>query len=315
MAITEGYVIPAIELDSLSAAGGVTATIKGVTSSRYSKNVQQVIGHGDSEPRPRTRFTERRSSMIDFTSFDLPAALANIPSVGLDIGNDATRDGLKFFLQKILAGGMRVPIATAQHKKLTMRKGILVPVRLEIPETGNANVACQATAVKDGANAPVAVTSNVALETAGGASVGFGLGPVKINGTTIVGRVSASINFGITVEQIYDSGEIDPTEVHITTIEPSISLVCLDVANFAVLGLDPLDISSTVVIYCRKRSADGYVADITAEHVSLTINDGIFNWTEAGGEDNKPIRITGTIDPSWDGTNAPIVTNTATAIS
>lgn len=80
------------------------------------------------------------------------------------IGKEITHTNTSIYLRKRLAGGTWVADETEEHVLLTMAGRAIVSEPFNASEDGNADVTVRVEGVYDGTNAPVAVSTGVAIE-------------------------------------------------------------------------------------------------------------------------------------------------------
>jgi hypothetical protein len=229
----------------------------------------------------------------------------------------ATPRGFELFNQLVdEASGKRASGST--HEKIACVKTMVVPRRLSCAHGQIAKVDFDVVGISsDGTTHPFSLTASQALPTISGVVQQFTLGPVKINGTSYEGIQNLSIDFGVR-EVLKSAGSmIYPTKGHFEQIAPRVAIQSDDAAVLAALSLSGTAQGATdSVIYLRKCAENGTrVADGTAEHISFTIDDGIWVPTEKGGSHPGVLGTGFEIEPTYDGTNAIIVCNPAVAIS
>jgi hypothetical protein len=206
----------------------------------------------------------------------------------------------------------------SNHEKIASVKTLIIPRRLTCSHGGIAKIDFDVFGISsDGVTHPFTLTASVALPTVAGVVQQFTLGPIKINGTAYEGIQDFSIDFGVREAIKSANGLVYPTRGHFETIAPRVTIRTDDAAVLAALTLSGTAQSSTdTVLYLRKCSDTGIrVADATAEHISFTIDECIWTATDKGGSHPGVLATSFDADLTYDGTNAPIVFNGATAIS
>jgi len=251
---------------------------------------------------------------LTFTTSKLATVLAKIGIQGLPISSDADEPGLEAFLQKTVEGGTRA--SGAEHQKLTIKKGIIVPRTLNAGLDG-ADLDLEAIATWDGTNDPIIVADNQALTGTPSVSELFCVGPAYINGASLEGIQNISIDFGIQVTLRYHQGDVWPHWSGIMLIQPVITITTDDALTLSTFGLSGTAQGETnSVIYLRKTQKNGTrVANDVAEHISFTVDDGHISVDNVRGPHGSILASVVRIDPIYDGTNDPIVINTATVIA
>ncbi len=248
-----------------------------------------------------------------FSTFAIASGLTAIAPPGLNIGGLA--NGLDFFAQKNLLGGTRA--GATSHRQFTFNAGILVPRRLSVEHGGDAVLDYEAVVIHDGDNAPIVITDSVSLPTPITDNERFALGPTTIGSVDVSGKTRVTIDFGLNVIGQGADGDIWDTFAHVRTQDSTITIESVDVGVIDAAGIPLTGLSATHVttaIYFRKRTATGFVANATAEHIQLTA-DGLIVPDEAFSSDGQsPGKVTFTMPLKFDGTNAPLVIDTTAAL-
>ena len=254
-----------------------------------------------------------------FTTESIKAALDLFQASPLSMfaASIASTSPLNFHLQKYTAGGG--PASGSVHRKLAINFGVVSPGQLTCRHQGNASMDYRVTVGYDGSNNPIIPTEDQALPSGLSDGARYTLGPVSLGGVTLDDYTAVTIDFGVTVAAEGAKSEIWPRIVAVTRIVPTITIEGIKPGWFATTGAVALEGlaagHANSKIYLRKRATGGtFVADETAEHISFTcagmavVQDGI---RQAEG----PAGVTLHVPLYYDGTNLPLVVNTATAIT
>jgi len=312
MAVTRKYSLSAVRLNT-----GAPVLISGILS--------QGLGLGatvDQEPTsgevyPRWTSVTGLSPDGRFATYHLATALASIGLTGLNIGSLAT--GLEFWLQQHALGSTRAGVLS--HRKTLIKAGIVFPLSVECNHGPNQHgrVSYQVTPVWDGANDIVQISDGETLPTAEADDERFGLGPIAIGGKTIDHVDSLTVDFGINAVVEGKDGDICPSYVSIETLLPSIRLRGIDPEWFAAAKIPLAGLACThanTILYLRKRAlGDGFVANGVAQHIKFTacglaVIDDAQQATGSGAAETSLI-----LPLRYDGANAPLTINTASAIT
>jgi hypothetical protein len=260
---------------------------------------------------PRISSVIAQAPRLSLTTQQVAGVLGKITSKGLVLAT-----GFEVYNQLVsLSTGLRT--AGSVHQKLAIATGIVVPRRLSCSHGQVARLTLEVIGVNAaGSTNPVVITENSALPTVV-APVLHTLGPVKINGSEILGVQSVDVDFGIAVAVHAGSGAVFPQACFVTEIKPRITITVDDAAVLATLTAAGLAQTATdSVVYFRKMAANGTrVTDITAEHVSVTVDDGLWVPGDKSASHPGAAQTSLSIEPVYDGTNEPIALNTAVAIS
>lgn len=310
MSVTATHTLYGIE-------AGTGVLIGGITRQNIATN-SQINGEVTSGEVYR-RFLSLYQQKITpgFSTLAIAAALGQVGVSGVSIA-DMT-GGLDLFAQKNLCGGTRSSGST--HRRFTFSKGILVPRRLSVNHGGDATLDYEAVIAYDGVNAPVVITDSIALPTGLlGMTERFTMAGMTIGSVSVGAKQSWSIDFGIDAVGEGADSDIYDTCSYIRTIQSQLTVESIDVGLLAAANI-PLTgkvaTHATTSIYLRKRlsGGTGFVADGTPEHVKITC-DGLIvpdnAFTADGGNSG---RVSFTLPLRYDGTNAPVIINTASAIA
>ena len=253
-----------------------------------------------------------RKATARFGTHHLAIALAQCGVSGHVIENN----GVNFFAQKFTEGS--TPTAGANHRKYNLQEGVMVPRTITCDHRGDAELIYECFATYDGSNSPIAETDSSSLPSAIADSERFTIGGVTIGSISIDHIRRIEIDFGITVLLVgADSDQYD-TFCAVRGIAPSITLRGIDIewlkaANIPWDGKTATHANTT--IYLRKRDIDNFVIDATAEHIKIT-GDGLCvveTIMEESGE--EPAECSLILPLRYDGTNTPLIVNTASAIT
>lgn len=262
----------------------------------------------DGQAYPLNIFTGTTDPVIDITTQSVAKALAEIGLTGQLMTTD---NPLEMYCQKAEDAGVRG--GASKHLKLDVVAAMVLLQTLSAPVEPPATLTFRVLAKEDGTNAPFAFTALQSLpdDTLTGVEE-YCAGPVTINTTAITSVVGIDIAFNITPRIVRTGANVGsaPDHISILTIKPVISITTLD----AKLISDYKDLTayaSSTVFYLRKCATAGRVAAATAEHVKFTVTGGGIAARAFGNADGGVIDIL----PTYDGTNAILQINTASAIT
>lgn len=276
-------------------------------------NTVKALGHAGGAVDPTFVSVNQQSPAINFSTSMLATVLAKCGIAGLKITSDVDELGAQFFFQKMDELGTRA--TGANHIKVTMAKGLLIPTTLSANQGGNAMLSVEAHAVYDESVDPLVIATSQELPAAGSVSELFTVGPVSINGAALNDVVGININFGVNLLIDPTDGLVWPRWLNINTRQPVITIDCRDVAQLGTLGLlGAAQDANDSIIYLRKRSEGAaLVADDVAEHISFSIDEAHIDVVSIGGA--VPLGCQVRIRPTYDDTNAIMAINTATTIT
>lgn len=234
--------------------------------------------------------------------------------------------GLRLYWQDYASGGSRKGASSHIQDKVTA--GIICLRRLACQHQGDAVAQVEAICGWDGTNDMIARTFGVTLPAAPADDERFTLiddGFNKVGGIVIPQLKSLEIDFGFGIDREGSGSDIQDRFVFLKTAQPTITLRSIDPTLFASAKIPVGGLNCThanTKLYLRKRAAGGtFVANGTVLHVSVTA-DGTATLGQIGrgsGQDASEIvlMIQGRYASAAgaDGTYAPLIFNTATAIS
>jgi hypothetical protein len=301
-------------LGAVVASGSPSFSLHGIRQAAISTEIQQVIERAGGQVDPTHVSVVRQMPMARFTTTQIATALggAGISGLGVDSGGTTSLD---LYFAKYLKRNTRS--SSSDHGRVRIVDGLLVPRVLTVPDGGTATLTYEAFAIYDGTNAPLQFAFNVAYPASAAISQLFTMGKFTISGATVAGCKQWELDFGLEIVNDGSCGESYPTFVGINNRGPTITLRTLEAPDLATYGLSGTAQGSTdSVFYLRKFEKNaGLLAAATAEHISFTMDDGQITIEELGGENNQPSELGIRLTPTFDGTNAILVINTATAIS
>jgi hypothetical protein len=252
----------------------------------------------------------------DFTSFALQDCLDQIGIAGLDIADIA--NGLNLYAYKHDDGGGRATGST--HRKYNMVKGLIVPNRITCDHQGDARVMFDVLPTWDGTNDPFTITDSSAVPTAAADDERFTIGGVTIGGVTISQIRSFELDFGMNAKTEGADSDIFDTHASIVDVRPVLTLRGINIEWLKSTAIPLAGKAAThanTTLYLRKRlqTGAGFVADGTAQHVKMTMAglawiDEVFS---SQGENATECSLK--LAAVYDGTNAPVVITTASAIT
>lgn len=291
--------------------------LEGITAQSL-RTGSEVVGEPTSgDVYPRFISLRAQNPGGNFSTQSIALGLDEIGLVGLDIASLDTF--LNLFAQKHAEGGTRS--AGATHRKYTIHEGMITVDTINADHQGDAVLAYNITPSYDGTNNPIVEADAQSLPafpiTAD--QKRFTLGPVTLESVVIEQIKTLEVNFGIVIKVEGADSDIWPTHVSIEQIQPIITMRGIDtewlkVGNIPFTGL--FLTNANTKFYLRKRALGGtFVADNVAEHIEFetqgmaVVEDIIDAAGNATGESNIIVTT------NYDGTNVPLVIDTAAVIT
>jgi hypothetical protein len=250
-----------------------------------------------------------------FSTLACGAALAVAGVTGKNIAD--LSGGLALYGQKHALGGTRE--AAGAHRKFAFAAGLLTPTQLSCDHRGDATLALAAALIYNGSNDPVVITDAVSLPTADTDLVRYALGPVTIGGVTLPQKRAVSVDFGIAVATEGADGDQWDTFASVSGIQPTITITGIDLEWFKAAAVPLAGLAGThanTTVYFRKRDPNGkFVADGTAAHLKITACGVAQVDTPFDGGGSEAATCSVRLQCYYDGTNTPLIVNTASAIT
>lgn len=289
--------------------------IDGIVNEQVDHNTEVTLEFAAGVVDPTYVTSMAVAPMISFACTDLATVLASFWLDGLYIPQTTVYTTLTAMFAKI---GTTAPRMTStSHFRAVVNNALIVPKQITANQGQRAELTVDVHCIYDGTNAPIVYTDSIALPHAASVDELFTVGKCSINGTALDGVQGVTLDFGIEVEKVFDSGNVYPVRAHVLSRRPKFEIRLKDTVNLSTYGIDGTAQSGTdSVIYFRKMQENAVtLAEATAEHLSFTIDDGKVTVGSTGGNNNTSFNSVVNIFPTYDGTNAILVKNLATAIS
>ena len=285
--------------------------IDGITRQNIGAGIQKVKNFNDGSVDVRYIATMSRKTTIEFSTRAVAKALGAVGARGAALAGA----GVTLFFQKNADSGERA--SGTAHLKVVIATGLIIPLTLRAGQDGEGEISYQIIPVSaDGTTDPITITDSQALAGTPDSAEKFTVGPCSINGTDVEPQ-SLEVNFGISVQTRSHSGFYLPLQASIKTVAPTVTIQSKDVSKVVTFALAGTAQSVTdTVLYLRKLDQNGTrVANITAEHVKLTIDDGQIHTDGLGSDGEEDATATLMMDVAYDGVNSPIVVAAASEIT
>jgi len=245
-----------------------------------------------------------------FSTRDVAAVLGQCGASGLSL---ATKSLILYLLLQSDGGTVA---AGSVHRSLTFAKGILVPRTLTCEHGKDASITYGAIVTSsDGSTSPMTL-SDVAAAPTITASVRHTLGGITIGSVALSHCRRLEIEFGLEVVSEGADSDILDTMATLRAVMTEIRLTGIDTTWLSAAKVPETGLAGThanTTIYLRKRAAGGsFVANGTAEHIKFTA-DGLCVPTQVVGGDPNEVGLRMPVE--YDGSNAPLIIDTASAIT
>lgn len=308
MAVNKAYTI-----GSIVVSGTPAFNLDGITQSSANPGAEVLIQRAAGQADPTHVSVISQSPRINWTCTDIATALGSIALSGLPIISTASTS-LDMYLTRMQEGGVRA--SGSVNARIRAVEGLILPRQITVSQGQAATLTCEFIATYDGTNAPFQYSVSSALPHTPSVDELFTMGKIAFNGTTLAGCQSLTIDFGLSEATLASCGNLFPTFAGIATREPyiEVSLFEIDYMNtFGISGTAQSGTDSIVYLQKQSKNANRLAAD-TAEHISITIDDGIITVGEVGGSNNEPSMVTLRHTGSYDGSNNIWAISTTTTI-
>jgi len=294
---------------SLIKATTPALTLGGLTTRGVNPNIQQWVLASDGDVDPTYSAVAAAAPGITFTTTDLKAFLDACGIAGCQIA------ALDTYFQQIAPYGTRK--ASTDHLKLSFADGMMVPRQITAGQGQPARLAAEIFGISSDDTCPLAKAASQSLPAGGGTDVLWTLGKATINGTDLVGIQNMTIDFGLQVQLETSDGDVFPSLVYIMARRPTIRLTTRDSLILNTLGVTGLAQSATDSIFYLRKADKGAtrVADATAEHIAIAIDDGRIQAEAINDGEGQQIGTDILVTPTSDGENAIMAVSTTSAIT
>jgi len=317
MSVNALHTLYAVDVDPITESNAVF--IDQVSNFSIDPAIQEVLAAADGQVDPTFVAAIGQSPRITFTSSALATLLAEMSNAfltsGIKINSDVTHDGLDCFFQQLAEGSTRA--SGAAHFKMTINEGLLVPRQISVAQGGLATMGLEGIVTYDGTNDPIVLADSQSLIGSPSVDELFTLGPISINGSQLTAVQSLTIDPGIVEVVAIGDGDKWATYAAIMSRAPMITIQTLDVTALSTFGITGTAQTATdTILYLRKLAEGGtHVADATAQHIKITIDEGMIRCGPALASHGATAGIQVNIRPTYDGTNGILVVDPASAIT
>ena len=290
--------------------------IGGILNSQFTNQANLQVDPTAGSPYPQITSIAEVNAGFKFTSYNVAAALSAIGFLGLPLAVGTVAE-----LYEILNDDNGFISAGATHRKVSFNAGRVIWRTITCQNRQDAQIEIEVIPMSsDGLTNPATFTESVTVPTV-----------VDSARHTIASVQLGSISMGCVLDLRIDSGfqisaeacnsNMFDTRMALTSIIPKITVTTL---NSQLVGSTAGKINITgaaathpnTAIKLRKRIAKTgtFVADATAEHISIT-SDGIIVPTQPfSANNNQDGTAQFELTSSFDGTNLPLVINAASAL-
>ncbi len=292
-----------------------TDDLGGVTDFGLPPGIREIMLGADGQVDPTFAAVIDQAPTLRWTSRAIQAHLDLIGQDGLAV----SATPLTAWLRRNTAQGVRA--TGSVHTKMEINLGLAVPrqIRAAHNDPNGATIDYECIILHDGTNDPVVITEAQALPASDdeGVQQVFTCGQVSLNGTEVNGVQEIIVDFGIQVSTQGEKGLVWPTYAGIISRQPRITIRVLDPDVWADLGISgQVQAATDSEIYLRKVSAGGTrVIEATSEHIKLSMNAGRHFVDDVSGRHADWVTGSLVLTPLEEATTAPLVIDTACAIT
>lgn len=319
------HVAYGIQIHTVAMGVGTAKMLSAIANQQVQTGTNAVNEVDAGSPYPQHVAINAQKPVATATTKDLRLALDTLGVEGLAITADGTHAGLDFW-QILLDSETGRAASGSVHRRLNIHRGFAHPARLTCEHQGDATLDVQALAIYDpdaataAAGEPIIPYAAVAAPTGLAGDERYTLHSVTVGGIAVDCNLRVEIDFGFQIQSEGCNSDIWDSSMIVQAIQPTITISGKNVGKFAASGAIPLvgaggtHANTKIVLRRRLQTSAGFVADATAEHLLITTN-GLAYWdTVHSASGNQRVENVLRITSTHDGTNTPLVADTAYAI-
>lgn len=252
-----------------------------------------------------------------FQTHSLKQAIDAVGFAGLSLLS-STNPGLELYEMLYTDQGQLA--AGSVHRKLAIRNGRLVIRRLSCQHRQDASLELEAFAISsDGVTAPLTITGSVASPGTATDPARHTLGDIQLASVNMGCVQSLEIDFGINIDTLGCNSNIYDTQVDVPSILPNVMVTTkkvdvFDSSGIPLIGKEATQANTYIKLRKRVKNTGSFVADATAEHILINSAGIVEVTTPFDGQAMEDATAQVKLHALFDGTNAPIVINTASAL-
>lgn len=293
-----------------------------IESSRIDPGVQQILLAANGEVDATFVATMKSSPRIIFSTTDIKGVLDLIGFTGGDIDALSTSQTLKLYFIKrdkmaLASGSVHISMAIAQ--------GLIVPRSISAGDGQPARMEVEIIPVDtnpDDANDPVIILNNQAGPTISPADQGvtdaWTIGPWVINGDLMEDGIitSMTIDPGIEINTISGGGSPFPRLAQVMNKRPTLTMQTQQSRVLFDLLVKGVAVSGITRAYLRKLLKGGTTDfDASATAIQFEVSEGMINVDSSSASQSGNADHSVTVTPTFDGTNASVLLDTASVIN
>ncbi len=264
---------------NIHTAAGVSTFLDAIKSYAPDMGVELIEESGGSETDREFVSIRAVSPKMAISSTDL-SFLATCGFLGIPIAPAVGAPGVVAWGREQLSGALPTAIGTTNHLQMTVSDGLLVPMSIRASHNQVAEFTMMLYAILGvtptySKSVPMLFETGKAITTGAGQVANiYTAGPIKYDSRLVLGILDLSVDFGISVQQEGDTGDVYPSQVPIISRNPKINFTTKDAELIATIG-DGFAIT-TFAAYFTKCTANGQrVAAATATHIKVNATAGV----------------------------------------
>ncbi len=294
-----------------------STVIRQITNQAFDPAVQEMLVSGSGQIDAEHASVSSQVAMMRFTTTELDVAIGAAGVIGLKIDEANDSNQMVFQFRRRAQGSTYA--SGSVNVKMTVKLGLLMPVTVNAAQGDTpASIEYLLVCIYDGTNDPIIIEDDAALvDKTPAISKVWTVGPWYVNGNLVDIIQDFTMNFGINHQAPLGSGNVWPTLAYIQSRNPSMTCTGLDLAPaIEDIGLLGVARSGITRAFLRKKAQGAAnVAANVAEHIRFEVAEGRITTQNASVDHQDDANLGLLVTPTFDGTNAPIVVNTASVIS
>lgn len=301
--------------DNADSAAVIIGSLVNVTAP-IDQEVQATATAGRAYPEQITIASQK--PRLTFGSLDLPKVVTAFGLIGRRITGGTGKVGIAQYQAQYSDSALT---SGSVHRRLRYDESYAYIRRITASHRQDAVAESEVAILYDGTNLPVIPEDTQALPTLPASAGRWTIGKVTVGSILLSCNIQVDIDFGISLDVFGCDSDLYDTHLNVNQIAPKITITSLTPSGFVTSSGVPLaglvGTHANTKIYLRKRSARGasFVADATAEHISITASGVLLINDAFNAQANQRGQMSLQMECDWDGSNAPIVLDTATAIT
>jgi hypothetical protein len=299
--------------DNADSAAVIIGSLLSV-SAPIDQEVQATATGGIAYPEQITIASQK--PRLTYSTLDLPKVLTAFGLVGRRVTGGSGKVGVALYQAKYNDSAL---VSGANHRRLRFDESYNMIRRITVSHRQDAQAEVESIALWDGTNDPVIPEGSITLPTLPVSAGRWTLGDVVVGSESLGCNIQVDFDFGINVEAFGCDSDLYDTHLNVNQIISRITITSLQPEGFDD-GVVPLEglvgTHANTSFYLRKRLARGagYVANATEEHIRITASGVLLVSDAHSAQGNSRAQASFQMECDYDGTNAPFVFDTTSAL-